>query len=221
MFRWLKVVVLIVLVFPNLASGEEPTPEARLEALVKKADAKRAEGLAGPAAALYAKALEHAGQSFSNPDEDVLYWVTRAHFGKTELDLAEWREIALEGELKALKKRIELRKAGMTELGAEYQKLLSAPQMEWKAAGLCRMGNLFQDFGEALMTAPCPGSFDAETCDAFVANMEVAAGEMEDEALQYYGALNDIMGEADAATLVWKRCAETGLATLQPAPSGP
>ncbi|MEL6546984.1 MAG: tetratricopeptide repeat protein, partial [Myxococcota bacterium] len=138
------------------------------------------------AVAVYQKSKNPAATPFA----------AEAQFQLVELEYEKFKKVQITGNTKQQKRGIEKKAKMLKEIESSYGKILGFKQVDWTMASLYRVGNLYQNFADSIIQAPCPKEIKAqarslgmtkeEVCDEYRILLEEQSFTIEDKAVAAY-----------------------------------
>lgn len=115
-----------------------------------------------------------AYSSVPDPSAPVRSAAAEARFAAAEEKARAFSKIRLEYPQRRLEKRLRRKLGSLVETRAAFQQVTQIKDAEWAAAAVCREGELFEEFHDALVGVPPPKSLRSPESRAEYA-MQVAA----------------------------------------------
>ena len=123
-------------------------------------------------------------------------YAAEAEFNVVDDEFSKFRDLKITGNGKQQKATLVRKATALKKLEADYGAILKFKQIDWTLASLYRIGQLYQDFADSLVNAPCPpdvkkaakrmGATPEEVCDEYRVLLEEKASAAEDKAVQAY-----------------------------------
>ena len=123
-------------------------------------------------------------------------YAAEAEFNLVERAFAAFKKIAIDGNTKQQKRALTEKANVLKDVQESYQRVLRFKQIDWTLAALFRIGQLYQDFADKLINAPCPqdvrraakrmGATADEVCSEYRILLEERAASIEDKAVQAF-----------------------------------
>lgn len=164
-----------------------------VEAHLKTAKANSKLGREKEASRAYEEALQ-VYRGSKNPDATP--YAAEAQFQLVELEFGRFKRLQIEGNTKQQKKAIQRKATMLQGIEKKYGEILRFKQVDWTMASLYRVGNLYQNFAESIIQAPCPaeikrqarrlGMTKEEVCDEYRILLEEQSFTVEDKAVAAY-----------------------------------
>ncbi len=159
------------------------------------------------------------------PDSKSAPYAAQAQFQLVERDFAKFHALRISGNSKEQKRALTKKAEELKKVEAKYQAILGFKQFEWTLASLFRIGQLYQDFADSLVGAPCPqdvrraarkiGATAAEVCDEYSVILEERAVAVEDKAVAAYETTINKAREFQVAN-IWTKKTLVALNKLRP-----
>jgi cellulose synthase operon protein C len=165
---------------------------------------------------LYRKIV--AGGSSVSPASEQAEYPAHAEFILTEAKLPVVEKSAIKGGGKQLAASINSFKTHVTDLVADYNRVIAYRRASWTLAAYFRTGYLYEVFSKALLAAPCPPEvkkLGAEACDIYRDQIEQAVAGVDEEAVKRYGVTLQKAGELGVSNS-WTRLARTRANAYKP-----
>lgn len=164
-----------------------------VEAYLKLAKASAEIGQRRDARDAYRDAVKVYQQS-ENPAATP--FAAEAQFQLVELEFDKFKDVEITGNTRQQKRAIEKKAKMLKEIEGKYGEILGFKQVDWTMASLYRVGNLYQNFANSIIAAPCPpeikrqarslGMTQAEVCDEYRILLEEQSFTIEDKAVAAY-----------------------------------
>lgn len=129
-------------------------------------------------------------------NEKAALYAAEAQFQLVERDFARFRAVAVTGSTKEQKKAIGRKAQLLKDVETSYKEILKFKHVDWTMASLYRIGQLYQNFAESIISAPCPPEIKKtarqmdmtveEVCDEYRILLEEQAANVEDKAVAAY-----------------------------------
>ena len=197
--------------------GNDPKGKERvLEAYFRIAQNDEARHDKGAADAMYKKIVQQ-GATVPPASEQAEY-AAHAAFILTEQRLPAVEKSKISGGGKALAASIQKFKTSVSEMVAEYNKVIGFRRATWTLAAYFRTGYLYETFSKALLAAPCPPEvkkLGADACDIYRDQIEQAVAGVDEEAVKRYGVTLQKAGELGVSN-EWTRLARTRANAYKP-----
>ncbi len=139
---------------------------------------------------LAVKTQERAGTAKAAP------YAAEAQFQLVERELEQFKKLAIAGSGKEQQKLLKKKAEALKKVESKYMAILGFKQIEWTLASLFRVGQLYQNFTETILAAPCPpdvrktarkiGASADEVCEEYRVLLEENAANVEDKAVLAY-----------------------------------
>ncbi|MBI3179910.1 MAG: tetratricopeptide repeat protein [Deltaproteobacteria bacterium] len=123
-------------------------------------------------------------------------YAAEAQFQLVEREFEQFKKITISGNGKAQQKLLKRKAEVLKKVEGQYMAILSFKQIDWTLASLFRVGQLYQNFTETILAAPCPpdvrktarkiGASADEVCEEYRVILEERAATVEDKAVQAY-----------------------------------
>ncbi|MEM6733395.1 MAG: tetratricopeptide repeat protein, partial [Myxococcota bacterium] len=123
-------------------------------------------------------------------------FAAEAQFQLVELEFGRFNKLEITGNTKQQKKSIEKKAKLLKTIEGRYGEILQFKQVDWTMASLYRIGNLYQNFANSIIQAPCPkeikrqarslGMTQEEVCDEYRILLEEQSFTIEDKAVAAY-----------------------------------
>ena len=165
-----------------------------IEAHLRIAKAFEKQNQPGKAQQAYAQTVQAYKQSGADPKSGP--YAAEAQFQLIDAERKRFSALKITGNSKAQKAALVKKATQLKSVQEHYEAVLKFKQVDWTLASLFRIGQLYQDFSEALIAAPCPpdvkkaaaraGATTDEICDAYRMEIEDKSAGIEDKAVQAY-----------------------------------
>ncbi len=164
-----------------------------VEAYLKLAKANNEIGRSRDASRAYRDAV-NVYQKEKNPAATP--FAAEAQFQLVELEFEKFNKVTITGNTTQQKRSIEKKAKLLKEIEGKYGEILGFKQVDWTMASLYRVGNLYQNFANSIVAAPCPqeikrqarslGMTKEEVCDEYRILLEEQSFTIEDKAVAAY-----------------------------------
>jgi len=131
-----------------------------------------------------------------SPDTKSAPFAAEAQFQLVERELKKFADEKIEGNSNQQKVQIPRKAEDLKKVEDAYKQILVFKQIDWSLASLFRIGQLYQNFYETLLTAPCPqdikragrqlGATAEEVCTEYQVLLEERATKLSDKAVEAY-----------------------------------
>jgi cellulose synthase operon protein C len=101
----------------------------------------------------------------------------KAKFLLAELELKKYETVTFDVPERQLMKTLNLKATTLKAMEEKYKTVFSLKRVQWSLAAYYRLGYLYENFADALTSAPCPKGLNAEECDIYKGKlMDMAEG---------------------------------------------
>jgi len=90
-----------------------------------------------------------------------------ARFQLIEIELKKYEAINFAVPAKKLEKTLKKKAVTLKKMEEKYKEVFSFKRVQWTLASYYRLGYLYENFANVLVSAPCPRGFNAEECDIY------------------------------------------------------
>jgi tetratricopeptide (TPR) repeat protein len=91
----------------------------------------------------------------------------KAKFLLAEIDLKKYEAITFAVPERQLKNTLNLKATTLKAMESKYKATWDLKRVQWTLAAYFRLGYLYENFADALTSAPCPKGFNDEECDMY------------------------------------------------------
>lgn len=123
-------------------------------------------------------------------------YAAEAEFNVVDDAFEKFRNLKITGNGQQQKANLLKKATALKKLEADYGSILKFKQIDWTLASLFRIGQLYQEFADSLVNAPCPpdvkkaakrmGATADEVCDEYRVLLEEKASAAEDKAVSAF-----------------------------------
>lgn len=141
-----------------------------VEAYARLADSLLASGKQKDAGKLYKQAVDEFAKRKGNPQGPGGYHAARSTFQLAEFSLKRYEQLKVDGKSKQQLKRLEVKSKELKKMADLYNTVLPYKQLEWSLAAAYRLGYVYENLAESVLSAPCPSDVKRvgiEACDEY------------------------------------------------------
>src|SRR5204862_1089318 len=115
-------------------------------------------------------------------------WAAEAHYWQGELVYREFQKVSLDVKPSALDRTLKKKTDLLVKAQGVYGGVVAIGDLHWATAALFRIGNTFEEYGDALRNAPTPKGLTQAEQDAYRGALDAQVVDIQDRAVQLYQA---------------------------------
>ncbi len=167
--------------------GAAPAQSARIvEAYLRLADAAKQRQDWRSARTLYEQVLREFTARGLQPDTPAAAFPAKATFELVEMEFRRYQAIQIRGSLQQMGRAIREKQDMLFRLEKAYIDVFPFKSFDWTLAGYYRIGKIYQEFAQALYSAPPPPHLSEEDLELYQTELEDQGAKWEDVAIERY-----------------------------------
>jgi cellulose synthase operon protein C len=113
-------------------------------------------------------------------------WAAEARYWQGELLFRDYEKVSLAVKPSALDRTLKKKTDLLVKAQGVYLSVVDFEDLRWATAALYRVGNVFEQYADALRRAPTPRNLSAAEAEAYRAALDMAVVDVEEQAIGAY-----------------------------------